>query len=203
MTMIPYSSLKLVTIEESFNNPFWDVSRDCAKKIAEVIKKLDVMFILDKLTVADGNCFTFSILQQLGRPDIFPSLDDNLKDVVNRLDVLSFKQMVFEFASNSPEVLEKRDFIAIDMNEDWDSYWRRMLKTGEWADMTFIHCTAWFLNMDLVIVSDACNQRNKFFKVDGFFNEDNLERLQLCLGYITNTHYQSILPKRVDQGEAE
>ena len=47
--MIPYSSLKLVTIEESCNNPFWDVSRDCAKKIAEVIKKLDVMFILDKL----------------------------------------------------------------------------------------------------------------------------------------------------------
>ena len=203
MTMIPYSSLKLVTIEESCNNPFWDVSRDCAKKIAEVIKKLDVMFILDKLTVTDGNCFTFTILQQLGRPDIFPSLDENLKDVVNRMDVLSFKQMVFEFASNSPEVLEKRDFMALDMNEDWESYWRRMLKTGEWADMTFIHCTAWFLNMDLVIVSDACNSRNKFFKVDGFLNEDNLERLQLCLGYITNTHYQSILPKRVDQGEIE
>ena len=104
MTMIPYSSLKLVTIEESCNNPFWDVSRDCAKKIAEVMRKLDVMFILDKLTVTDGNCFTFTILQQLGRPDIFPSLGGNLKEIVSKMDVLSFKQLVFRFASNSSKV---------------------------------------------------------------------------------------------------
>merc|ERR1711973_504131 len=57
--------------------------------------------------------------------------------------------------------------------------------------------------MDLVIVSDACNERNKFFKVHGYFDVDDLERRKLYLGYITDTHYQSILPKRVDQGEVE
>ena len=168
--MINYSKLKLVTIEESTGDPYWDSSRECAKEIAEVLQKLKVMYTLDNLSVADGNCFSFSILQQLGRPDVFPSLDGNLKEIVNRMDVLSFKEKVFEFASNSPEVLEKRDFIAIDMNDDWDTYWRKMMKNYKWADTTFIHCTAWFLNMDLVIVSDACNDSNKFFKVHGYFN---------------------------------
>ena len=166
--MINYSKLKLVTIEESADDPSWKTSRGCAKRITDVIQKLDVMFTLDNLTVADGNCFSFAILQQLCRSDVFPSLNGNLKEIVNRMDVLSFKQKVFEFALNSPEVLEKREFMAIDMNEDWDSYWRRMLKNYEWADTTFVHCTAWYLNMDLVIVSDACNERNKFFKVNKY-----------------------------------
>ena len=166
--MINYSMLKLVTIEESTDDPNWKTSRDCAKKIADVIQKLDVMFTLDNFTVADGNCFSFAILQQLRRSDVFQSINENLKEIVNRMDVLSFKQKVFEFARNSPEVLEKREIMAIDMNEDWDSYWKRMLKHREWADTTFVHCTAWYLNMDLVIVSDACNERNKFFKVNKY-----------------------------------
>ena len=119
------------------------------------------------------------------------------------MDVLSFKQKVFEFALNSPEVLDKREIMAINMNEDWDSYWKRMLKDREWADTNFVHCTAWYLNMDLFIVSDACNERNKHFIVHGYFDEDDLVRKKLYLGYITDTHYQSILPKKVDQGIGE
>ena len=126
--MVNYSKLKLVTSEESTDDPYWDTSRGYAKKIKEVIQKLDVMFTMDNLTVADGNCFTFAIFQQLRQPYIYQTLDRNLRMIVNRMDVLSFKQKVFEFALNSPEVSEKREFMAIDMNEDWDSYWKRILK---------------------------------------------------------------------------
>ena len=84
--MINYSKLKLVTIEESTDNPNWKTSRDCAKKIADVIQKLDVMFTLDNFTVADGNCFSFAIHQQLRRSDVIQSLNENLKEIVNRMD---------------------------------------------------------------------------------------------------------------------
>ena len=199
--MINYSKLKLVTIEESTDDPNWETSRASAKKISEVIQKLDIMFTLDNLTVADGNCFSFAILQQLSRSDVFPSLDENLKEIVKRMDVLSFKQKVYEFAMNSPEVLAKQELIAIDMN-DWSSYWKKMLRNGEMADTTFVQCTAWYLNLDLVIVSDTCNEENKFFKIHGYFDEDNMERLQLNLGHITNTHYQSIFAKKVGYAES-
>ena len=196
-----YSKLKLVTIEESTDDPHWDISRGYAKKIAEVIQKLDIMFTMDNLTVADGNCFTFAIFQQLSQPYIYQTLDRNLRMIVNRMDVLSFKQKVFEFAINSPEVLAQQELMAKDMN-DWNSYWKKMLKNGELADTTFVQCTAWYLNMDLVIVSDACNEENKFFKIHGYFDDDNVERLQLDLGYITNTHYQSIIAKKVGYAES-
>ena len=196
-----YSKLKLVTIEESTDDPHWDRSRGYAKKIAEVIQKLDIMFTMDNLTVADGNCFTFAIFQQLSQPYIYQTLDRNLRMIVNRMDVLSFKQKVFEFAINSPEVLAQQELMAKDMN-DWNSYWKKMLKNGELADTTFVQCTAWYLNMDLVIVSDACNEENKFFKIHGYFDDDNVERLQLDLGYITNTHYQSIIAKKVGYAES-
>ena len=196
-----YSKLKLVTIEESTDDPNWDISRGYAKKIAEVIQKLDIMFTMDNLTVADGNCFTFAIFQQLSQPYIYQTLDRNLRMIVNRMDVLSFKQKVFEFAINSPEVLAQQELMAKDMN-DWNSYWKKMLKNGELADTTFVQCTAWYLNMDLVIVSDACNEENKFFKIHGYFDDDNVERLQLDLGYITNTHYQSIIAKKVGYAES-
>ena len=196
-----YSKLKLVTIEESTDDPHWDRSRGYAKKIAEVIQKLDIMFTMDNLTVADGNCFTFAIFQQLRQPYIYQTLDRNLRMIVNRMDVLSFKQKVFEFAINSPEVLAQQELMAKDMN-DWNSYWKKMLKNGELADTTFVQCTAWYLNMDLVIVSDACNEENKFFKIHGYFDDDNVERLQLDLGYITNTHYQSIIAKKVGYAES-
>ena len=199
--MVNYSKLKLVTSEESTDDPYWDTSRGYAKKIKEVIQKLDVMFTMDNLTVADGNCFTFAIFQQLHQPHIYQTLDRNLRMIVNRMDVLSFKQKVYEFTMNSPEVLAKQELIAIDMN-DWSSYWKKMLRNGEMADTTFVQCTAWYLNMDLVIVSDTCNEENKFFKIHGYFDEDNMERLQLNLGHITNTHYQSIFAKKVGYAES-
>ena len=199
--MVNYSKLKLVTSEESTDDPYWDTSRGYAKKIKEVIQKLDVMFTMDNLTVADGNCFTFAIFQQLRQPYIYQTLDRNLRMIVNRMDVFSFKQKVYEFAMNSPEVLAKQELIAIDMN-DWSSYWKKMLRNGEMADTTFVQCTAWYLNMDLVIVSDTCNEENKFFKIHGYFDEDNMERLQLNLGHITNTHYQSIFAKKVGYAES-
>ena len=199
--MVNYSKLKLVTSEESTDDPYWDISRGYAKKIKEVIQKLDVMFTMDNLTVADGNCFTFAIFQQLHQPHIYQTLDRNLRMIVNRMDVLSFKQKVYEFTMNSPEVLAKQELIAIDMN-DWSSYWKKMLRNGEMADTTFVQCTAWYLNMDLVIVSDTCNEENKFFKIHGYFDEDNMERLQLNLGHITNTHYQSIFAKKVGYAES-
>ena len=202
-TMIDYIQLKLVSLEESNSNPYWDTSKRYAKDVLEVIQKLGVPFCLDKLTVADGNCFSFGIIQQLSQPEIFDSLEAELKEIVKRRDVLSFKKKVFDFASNSPQVLERRDFIAIGMGVDWDTYWKKMLMNGEFADTTFIHCTAWFLNMDLVIVSDVCNSQNKFFKIPGYFDEDLLERRKLYLGYITDIHYQSILPKRVPDGKTQ
>ena len=168
--MVNYSKLKLVTSEESTDDPYWDTSRGYAKKIKEVIQKLDVMFTMDNLTVADGNCFTFAIFQQLHQPHIYQTLDRNLRMIVNRMDVLSFKQKVYEFTMNSPEVLAKQELIAIDMN-DWSSYWKKMLRNGEMADTTFVQCTAWYLNMDLVIVSDTCNEENKFFKIHGYFDD--------------------------------
>ena len=39
--MINYSKLKLVTVEESTDDPNWKTSRDCAKKIADVYQNFD------------------------------------------------------------------------------------------------------------------------------------------------------------------
>ena len=70
-----------------------------------------------------------------------------------------------------------------------------MLKSGIWADEIFIRGTAFFLNMDIEIHQ---NKHPRIERISGNMDDLNIpcNNPVLHVGYLSNLHYQSIIPRR-------
>ena len=132
-------------------------SRILAADIMTNIRRLGLNFILDKVTLGDGNCFFRAILQQLKRSEVYSTLPGEVKIFVDKEDHFGLRKWVKKcvFASNHERVQE--DTLQPFLNGiPWDDYWSDsyMMKNGFWVDDPMVRCTAWFLKMDLMIISD-------------------------------------------------
>ena len=82
--------------------------------------------------------------------------------------------------------------------ESWKDFWERMARDKVWAEGPFIQGTAWFLQKDILIISDLATPEMPFTAAISGNREGKENRCPgapLLLGYHTGLHYQSLLPQ--------
>ena len=171
-------------------------------ELDKAILRCGVPLKRDKNTAGDGNCFPRSIVQQCERKVVCEWLREN-----NPLKIASsyhdLRRKVTKFAlSESTKQLRdmKEAYNSVQGPIDgftWKSYWCRMWKDKIWADETFIQVTAWYLGLDIKILSTVSKPTTPFITVkgeEGFLSESSKPRPKLFVGYYPFLHYQSLLP---------
>jgi hypothetical protein len=82
-------------------------------------------------------------------------------------------------------------------NKSWSDYWTGMAQDGTWVDHIFIQIIAWYMELDILILTTSSKPDSPFIFISG--NMNNIpafnSRPPLILGNYTNIHYQSLLPK--------
>ena len=71
----------------------------------------------------------------------------------------------------------------------------RWKKEGTWVDHIFIQMTAWYMTLDITILTTSSKPENPFIIIKGKENDAG-SGPPLILGNYTNIHYQSLLPKQ-------
>ena len=168
---------------------------------------------LDNNTEGNGNCFPNAIVQQCRRPEIKKWIQTNNPNafVANQY---SLRRKVTAFALNSTQktVQEyKRNFESIIPGEhSWIAYWEKMGQTGTWVDSSFVQVTAWFIGLDILILTTSSKEENPYIRIEGNLNlqYEGAMRPHMLLGNYTNVHYQSLLPlslfeKKIQQQKKE
>ena len=181
------------------NGSSWESERKLADRIMSHVTKNKMNLKLDELTRGRGNCFMIAVLQQLRHEAVYNVASPQVQELADEFSHEKFRQAIRNFVMNS------NDSIIQDINENynvaksaglyaetWDQYWLCMLKEGKWADSFFVQATAAFLKMDLKIVDTACNEDTPFYTIK--CEEDSGPLATLTIGYLTNVHYQSLIP---------
>ena len=183
-----------------------------AELMRRAIKQAQLQLRLDAETPGLGNCFSVAIVQQFQRPPVklflqsrgmkittFMQLKKNVKEFVfAHMHTEKMKELKANFeASQLTMARENPDLEP----RTWSKYWSDMLKNGEWADDTFIQACAWYINMNIVIVSAGhATPEQPFYAMEGTFATETTGPT-LLVGYINGNHYQSLLPLQEDRPE--
>ena len=72
-----------------------------------------------------------------------------------------------------------------------------MEQNEEWADAITVQATAWLLHHDINIVMASSTEEMPLTTISGSWDQEgaSCEKTPLLLGYLNNTHYQSLLPE--------
>ena len=95
---------------------------------------------------------------------------------------------VNDYKRNYETILNKTD-------RTWNEYWEHMERDGTWVDSVFIQITAWFIGLDIQILTTSSKPDNPFIFISG--NIDNTSMKSdgppILVGNYTNVHYQSLI----------
>ena len=178
--------------------PGWEASCSTAMMLKGQVVKFGLNVCVDDITPDKGDCFFVAVIQQLRRPEIFSTLPRSLQQMADLWNHLALRKAVCSFAKSSPEVAARREFFLYSTGGvPWDVYWgaNHLMRATVWVDAAAVQVTAWFLQMDLMIVSDSSNSQNPITRIHGSFDEiPNGSTKELLLGAKTGSHYQSLLP---------
>ena len=167
------------------------------------VNRLQLPFKLDELTEGLGNCFPMAIIQQLRRPEISSQLRTATRRLVkNATGHTQLRQNVHQFMikSKSPRIVAlKLQFDETDglvTGETWIEYWTRMTTDKTWVDYWFVQATAWYLQLDILIVATSNTEASPYIEINGNLADGNIpsQGPVITLGTKSNTHYQSLLP---------
>ena len=168
-----------------------------ADNIMKNIRRLGLRFTLDELTLGDGNCFFRGILQQCKREEIYSSLPEEVKVFVDSMDHYGFRKWIKECVFASNHVRVQQETLEPFLPKPWGQYWsgNYMMKNGFWVDDPMVRCTAWFLKMDFMIISEDNDDLQCVTRIPGNIDDETVPigGPPLCLGFASN-HYQSVLP---------
>ena len=164
------------------------------------IKKCSVPLKLDNHTEGHGNCFPNAIVQQCRRPEIkewllankplaFVRSHQTLRRKVSNFALESEHKTLSDYRRNYENILGNSD-------RNWKEYWTGMGKEGTWVDSVFVQVTAWFIGLDMKILTTSSTPSHPFVMVNGDINDPSTASSgpPLLLGNYTNVHYQSLLP---------
>ena len=183
-----------------------------AELMRRAIKQAQLQLRLDAETPGLGNCFSVAIVQQFQRPPVKLFLQSRGMKITTFMQLKkNVKEFVFAHMHTEKMRELKANFEASQLtmareNPDleprtWSKYWSDMLKNGEWADDTFIQACAWYINMNIVIVSAGhATPEQPFYAMEGTFATETTGPT-LLVGYINGNHYQSLLPLQEDRPE--
>ena len=119
-----------------------------AEEIMKTVRRLNLPLKLDRLTEAKGNCFPLAVLDQCKRPEIFPTLNSSIQEIVKENNQLLLRKAVKNFMLNSSnsriqEVKRNyKDSVGVVSNRSWIQYWELMIRNYEWIDQIFVQETA-------------------------------------------------------------
>ena len=108
--------------EECKKRNIWKIERKVADELLLAAKKLDLELKLDRLSEFRYNSFPLSILLQLRRKDVYDNLDDDIKDLADKMDHYLLRRKVVDFIQkvDHPEVEKfKEEFKAKSKENNW------------------------------------------------------------------------------------
>ena len=157
--------------------------------------------MLDNPTEGYGNCFPNAIVQQCRRPEIKSWLQKNRPwAIFNGQQLLRLKVTNFALKSRHATIADlKRTYeeeIQQVEGKSWTQYWNEMAQDGTWVDHIFVQVTAWYMELDILILTTSSLPEHPFISISG--NNNNIpvpNGPPLLVGNYTNVHYQSLLPK--------
>ena len=183
------------------------------------VKKLlidrNLRFVCDQPTEAFGNCFPYSIMQQLNRAEILRTLSDNIRMLSE--NYYDLRKAIVQFVTNIAPTSEYYGLIdesRVAYNDavggyrddapDWNGRLKEMGTSRTWFDDQFMQFTAWFLKRDIICYIKNMNMKfcGSSTGRTGYFNASrpcNCGVEPLHIANIDNVHYQSLLPLHVPQ----
>ena len=169
----------------------------------ETILRLQLPFKLDQPTEGLGNCFPIAIVQQLQRPEIFNQLRPSLQRLAKHKQghtLLRQSVHAFMMKSKHPRVAtfkEQYEETECQVNGiSWNQYWTNMVTDKTWVDYWFVQATAWYLQLDIWIVSTTNTDNSPYIEINGNLADGNKTSGGpiITIGTKSNVHYQSLLP---------
>ena len=182
--------------------PTLDSEKKLAQEIMDVVCKLQLPLKLDELTRGEGNCFPLAVLQQCKRKEIFSYIRPSVKRIVSVKDghsVLRREVTKFIMTSKTQRISKFRtQYEETDgafNNVPWNEYWTKMVTDKTWVDFWFIQATAWYLQLDMWIITTSSTYSSPYIEISGNLEECGIpfDRPILLLGTKSNCHYQSLL----------
>ena len=144
---IPDSKKTMMNYNETFKfDEDWKSSRCAAEEMMRDIPGLKDEFVLDQITLGDGQCFMTAMIQQMRRQDVNSSLPPDLQKYAWIMDPRAFKFQVRKFMNGSqhPRILDLRKDFILFTGMSWQEFWsaRHIMKRDTWADHVFIQSAA-------------------------------------------------------------
>ena len=162
------------------------------------VRRAGLPLKLDAITKGDNNCFFNAMFAQTQRPGVAQELaSGGVAGIRNPYD-LRLKVARFAKRSRLAVVDEfKRRYYETYPEKMWDEMWSRMEQDEEWADAITVQATAWFLHHDINIVMASSTEEMPLTTISGSWDQEgaSCDKTPLLLGYLNNTHYQSLLPE--------
>ena len=142
--------------------------------LSSTIQKCKLQLKLDNPTEGYGNCFPNAIVQQCRRPEIQDWLLENkpwaivksqqaLRRQVKNFALKSAHKTVHDYKTNYETILSHTD-------ETWKDYWDKMGQDGTWVDSVFVQVTAWYMGLDIKILTTSSKPENPYIIVTGDIN---------------------------------
>ena len=169
--------------------------------LTSAILRCDLKLALDNRTEGFGDCFPNAIVQQCRRPEVKAWLMKNKPSAIfTSPQTLRLKVKTFALQSNDEVVTNlrakyEREIQPVD-KKSWEDYWDLMGRKGTWVDHIFVQMTAWYMNLDIMVLTTSSQSENPFIHLNGNIKETsgNPSGPPLILGNYTNVHYQSLIP---------
>ena len=121
-------------------------------------------------------------------PDAFVANDHTLRRKVKAFALNSKHETIKDYKNNFEKILPGEN--------SWTDYWEKMGQTGTWVDSSFVQVAAWFIRLDILILTTSSKIENPFIRINGNIEsqDEATSEPHMLLGNYTNVHYQSLLP---------
>ena len=142
------------------------------ESLTSVISKCKLELKLDNPTEGFGNCFPNAIVQQCRRPEIKTWIQKNRPlalftgHQMLRRKVTNFALRPTGVAVNNLRIKYEQEIGPADKTS-WEEYWYQMAKEGTWVDHIFIQMTAWYIALDIQILTTSSKPPNPFIIIKG------------------------------------
>ena len=164
--------------------------------LALAIRRCDLQLKLDNKTEGFGNCFPNAIVQQCRRPEVRTWLQDQKPHALFygqehvRREVTNFALKSRHIEKITKLKTKYENEIQPVEGKSWTDYWSQMSKDGTWVDHLFVQVTAWYMELDIMILTTSSLPKSPFVFISGDMHNNKAvtNGPPILLGNYTNIH---------------
>ena len=176
-------------------------------------RNLNDSFRLDAPTESKGNCYPFSLMQNMHRREIYDTLSDEMKELCEnyhdlRVAIVEFVENVTPNSEYFQLIDESRTAYVHTQIDDpslptWNEVLSEMSQDGMRFTDQFFKFSACFLKRDIIIHTSTgdlnyCGSPNIIEGDAGSNHQCSCEGPQIHIANVGNYHFQSIVPFNSD-----